>query len=187
VGVDWPTIVASVIVSAVVGAGVSWYTARHVAGREEQGKSAVEARRAIRQIVGPELTKVRQYQAHAAGSMGRDDDGEAIHAGDLGLCARLLLASDGLPRWRRLLVRRRLRQLFGPNMVALCDVHGETAADPSAAIGLLLNRQLMGLQLPDARLPQPDRGQFDQALRCPPNSPRVSELIRSLERLARSR
>jgi hypothetical protein len=160
-----------------------------VVGRQERGRSAVEARRQIREIVGPELTRVRQYQARALASVGRDDDEDrnSIHTSDVVLCARLLNASVQLPWWRQLLVTRRLRKLFGPNTVGLCRTHGKQAEDPKGVMGVLINRQAMGSRYSDENLPQPDKGSFDQALRCPPNSKAVAELVRSLSLLSRGR
>ncbi|EHB53785.1 hypothetical protein MycrhDRAFT_4248 [Mycolicibacterium rhodesiae JS60] len=187
--VDWATVATSIVtagtVSALVGGAVSWFTARHVAGRQERGRSVVEARRRVRELVDPVLTRVRQYQARALASMGRDEE-QGLHADDVGLCARVINASADLPWWRRQLVMRRLRELFGRNTVELCGIHGREAENPQFIVSLLIQRQAMGLLHPEHQLPQPDRGFFDQALRCAPTSPEVSQLIRSLGRLSRA-
>ncbi|OPX10921.1 hypothetical protein B1790_09770 [Mycobacterium sp. AT1] len=153
--------------------------------RQERGRSAVEARREVRKIVDPELTKVRQYRAHAMASVGREDEG--IHSGDLTFCGRVLTASRDLGWWRRRWVHRRLQKLFGSNTVHLCEVHGQDADDPGMAMAVMLQRQAMQLMHPDRHLPQPDTGEFDLALRHPPGSDDVARLVRSLERLASCR
>lgn len=119
-------------------------------------------------------------------SVGRDDDDNSLHVDDLGFCARVLNAAEDLPWWRRSLVVRRLRVLFGKNTVDLCFIHGEQAEDPQMAMTLVLQRQARGLFRPDEGLPQPDRGAFDRALRCPPNSKPVADLVRSLTSLSRA-
>ena len=171
--------------SAVVSGIVSVVTGRRLAGRQEAGRLTTQARRRMREIVGPELTKVRQYQSRSLASFGREEEEVALHQSDFELCARLLIASAELTWWRRLRFRRRLRKLFGRNTVELCEIHGQGAVTIST--GVVLQRQAMAVAHPEYELPQPDRGQFDRALRRPPDSREISKLIRSLGRLAKSR
>lgn len=191
---DWTTILftagtVSVVVSGIVSGLVSWFAARHVAGRQERGRSAAQARVMVRDIVEAKLTLVRQYQARAMGSAGRlEEDGKTtFHPVDVQFCARVLNATADLPGWRRKLVTRRLRKLFGKNSVELCHIHGKQLDDPKMVTGVVLQRQAMGVMHPAEELPQPDRGSFDKALRCPPASKEVATLIRELERLSRAR
>jgi hypothetical protein len=183
VPVDWVSVAASGAAGAFAGAVVSWIAAPHLVGRQERGRSMSDVRNNIRELVTPELTKARKYQGHALASHGRDREG--IHTGDITFCGQVLTASLGLARWRRITVKRRLTKLFGPNTVALCEVHGATADDPQAALPILLNRQLTASRHPD--IPQPDTGEFDKALRQQPDSKEVDKLIRSLSQLAESR
>ena len=183
--VDWPTIFASAAAGAVSGGLISWLTAPHLKSREARGAARVEARAAIAKIISPEVTKVRQYQARARSSMGRDPDEFQIHSGDITLCAKLIQAAEGLSRCRRFLVRRRVRSLFGSVTVEMCEVHGEYANNPEASIGILLNRQINASR--DSRFGQPDRGEFDRALRCAPDSPEVDRLLKSLRVLSACR
>ncbi|WP_346408332.1 hypothetical protein [Mycolicibacterium cosmeticum] len=182
---DWPNIVTSAVVGAVSGGLISWLTAPHLKSREARGAARSQARAAIAKITTSEITKVRQYQDHARSSMGRDPDEFQVHSGDVTLCANLMNAAEGLPRWRRYLVRRRLRKLFGPVTVEMCEVHGEYAGNPEASLGILLNRQFNASK--DARFSHPDRGEFDRGLRCSPDSREVSNLLKSLGRLRSGR
>lgn len=129
---------------------------------------------------------MRQYQAHAYGSLGRDPEENTIHGGDIVLCSQVLSAASKLNWLRRRLVVRRLTQLFGSTAVELCGVHGESASDPQAVIGILLNRQANALKNPQ-RFSQPDKGEFDQALRCDPDSVQIADLVRSLNSLKECR
>jgi len=91
-----------------------------------------------------------------------------------------------LPWWRRKHVGRRLRKLFGANTVELCEVNGQDAASERESMALTMQRHILGVANPEHGLPQPDRGQFDSALRQLPESPEVRSLVRSLNRLAKS-
>jgi hypothetical protein len=68
VGRDWPTIISSGGVGAAAGGVVSWLTARQIVTRQERGRSAVEARQQVRNLVDPVLTDVRQYSTFAVSS-----------------------------------------------------------------------------------------------------------------------
>ena len=179
------TVLASAVSGALAGGAVSWLAAPQLVGRQQRGAARSEARTHIKALVSPELTHVRQYRQHARGSMARDPEGKDFHTDDLILCATILAKTTDLPRWRRWAVKRRLRTLFGTNTVALCETHGEDAANPQASIGIVLNRQYMAAQHP--ALHPPDRGLFDRALRCPPDSPELVALERSLVHLANCR
>lgn len=183
---DLGSALASGVTGAAAGGLVSWLAAPHTANRQERGRVRSEARQTIRSIVGPILTNVRQYQAHAYGSMRRDPEESEIHAADVALCAWILGASAKLSWGRRHLVVRRVKQLFGSSTVELCGVHGESASDPRAVIGILLNRQVNAMRNPQ-RFSQPDKGEFDQALRCDPDSKQVADLVRRLSKLKKCR
>jgi hypothetical protein len=109
----WGSTAASALTGAGAGGLVSWLAAPYTANRQERGRTRSEARQAMRSTVGPILTNVRQYQAHAFGSMGRDPEETEIHADDIALCSRILSASSGLSRWHRRRVVRRVTRLFG--------------------------------------------------------------------------
>lgn len=184
VGIEWPSLVASGTLSAVISGIVSVVTARRAAGHQEAGRLAAQARRRMRELVGPELTKVRQYQSRSLASFGRSQEEVALHQSDFEFCARLLIASAELTWWRQRCVRRRLRKLFGANTVELCGIHGQDAV--SVATGIVLQRQAMALAHPEFGLKQPDWGRFDLALRRALDSREISKLISSLDRLAKS-
>lgn len=183
---DWGSTIASGVTGAAAGALVSWLAAPHTANRQERGRVRSEARESIRSIVGPILTNVRQYQAHAYGSMARDPEENTIHGGDIALCSQVLSASSRLSWWRRRLVVRRVTRLFGSITVELCGVHGESASDPRAVVGILINRQANWLKNPE-RFSPPDKGEFDQALRCDPDSKPIADLVHSLSKLKECR
>jgi hypothetical protein len=143
VSIDWSSVVVSAGVSALLSGVISVAAARHVVERQEAGRSAAQARRQIGTIVGPELTKVRQYQSRALASLGRDAAERVLVADDVLLCGRVLVSSANLGLARRRLVRRRLRKLFGAGMVDLCAAHGQEAATPggSKALWFFSDRQ----------------------------------------------
>jgi hypothetical protein len=186
VAVDFVTVAASAATGAIAGGLVSWIAAPHVAGRQQRGQRRSDALRRISELVAPALTDVRQYQDHARGNLMRDNEKNSLHSSDITLCSQLLSASGDLPRWRRVIVKRRLVRLFGPATVDICAVHGDFGNNGEAALGILLNRQLNAVKNPD-RFKQPDRGEFDRALRCDPDAKEVAALITSLHRLKNAR
>jgi len=187
VGIEWVSVIVSTGVSALISGVVSVVTARHIVEQQETGRSAAEARRQIAAIVEPQLTKARQYQSRALASLGRDPTEHVLNADDVLLCGRILVTSANLGRWRRRLVRRRLRNLFGDETVNLCATHGQDATNYRGAAAMVLQRQAMALMHPEHKLAVPNIGQFDRALRRPPDSKEVSDLIESLTRLAQCR
>jgi hypothetical protein len=64
----------------------------------------------------------------------------------------------------------------------MCGIHGESSSDPQAVMGILMNRGVNAIKSPH-RFSQPDKGEFDQALRCPPDSKPIADLVRSLGKL----
>ncbi len=183
---DWESTLASGVTGAAAGGLVSWLAAPHTASRQERGRARSEARETIRSIVGPILTNLRQYQDHARGSMARDPEENTINTDDVALCSMILSTSGRLSWWRRWLVVRRVTRLFGSTTVQLCRVHGESANDARAVVGILLNRQYNAIKNPQ-RFSQPDKGQFDQALRCDPESQAITDLVESLSKLRECR
>lgn len=180
------TVLSSGFLGAISGAVVSWLIAPQLVGRQQRAEARINARKQIATIVGVTLTEVRQYRGRAYGSMGRGgEEKPVLHTDDILLAARILVESNNLGWWRRQAVKRRLERLFGKNTLALCEMHGEKATDAKSMVGFVLNRQYMATQHPEVGLP--DRGQFDLALRCPPESAEVQKLERSLKRLAANR
>lgn len=185
--IEWGVVITSGVVSAVVGGGVSFVTARYVGEREEQGKSRAAARRAVSDAVTPALRKVQKYRFRSLSSFGRDPDGQSMHMDDVHLCAEILSTSVDLGVIRRWLVRRRLKRLFGKGTLRACEVHGFEAANALSATAVALFGPFQAAKYPGEDLPQLDRGLFDAALRKPPPDEKVKDLIQELEKLARCR
>jgi hypothetical protein len=53
-------------------------------------------------------------------------------------------------------------------------------------VGIFLNRQMNTVKNPE-RFKHPDRGEYDQALKCEPDSKEVATLINSLSKLKNCR
>lgn len=187
--IGWESVITAGVVSAVVGGGVSWLTARRLAVKKIRAEKAEVAREQISAVVGPLLQEIRQYQHHSRSTAGRDRNVQrpAVHLGDVTKCARLLIAAEGLPWLRRRLVRRRCARLFGKGTVATCDVHGGDAADQLKATGVALSAAHAAKTFPGEGIPQCDTGLLDAGLRSQPNSAAVSKLVIELTRLHRAR
>ncbi|BBY19030.1 hypothetical protein [Mycolicibacterium litorale] len=184
--IDTWTTLASAGAGALAGAIASWVAAPHVAGRQQRGANKLNAREQINERAGRLLSDVRKYQAHARSSMSRDDDRNLFHTDDITVCGAFLTSAEQLGVVRKKLVRRRLVELYGPETVELCELHGDTDEDPNTSLFMVLNRQHNHLKNPE-RFRHPDRGLVDQALRREPESPEVERLIKSLSRLKKSR
>jgi hypothetical protein len=130
------TFVTSVAGSLVV----AWIGVRYFTGAKINAERADAARRELRILVAPWLSSAR---ARAEGR-GRNLQRElrVAHADD-GVCALAVLriAAD-LPWWRRVLVRRRCRAVFGEEWFKLADERVDTAPGDGNAADYMLTRAL---------------------------------------------
>lgn len=157
-----------------------------VAGHQERGKQRFQARREVRDIVTERLQDVVWYQhgigqlreEAAAGHAAAENGRRTIFGSDEVFAAKVLRASDGLPWWRRRLIRRRLRRLFGEGTVWVASLNRTGEAQESFGLGIALwkERSERGLD-----------GQYRRALLKGSDSKDVQRLVRRLRRLAESR
>jgi hypothetical protein len=187
VGINWSTVITAGLVSAVVSGVISVLTSRYVAGRQEQGKSAVAARKQMRDLIEPVLTQVRWYKTSGGDEPPRDPHSKETDEFDVELCAKMLIASRDLPPLRRKLVKRRLEKLYGPRTVSLCELESDHAVNPDETWLAIARYRIHHSSESLAAQTLPDRGQLGHGRECTPNSRKIPKLIRSLERLSRSR
>lgn len=113
-----PPDVSTVITSAGLSAVVAVFTAGTVARRKERADRDLAARKAVREAVRPVRQEVARWgrQGHTRREPDLADytDPETVSA--------VLAAMPDLPAWRRRLMRRRLRRLFGALWVEHLEV-----------------------------------------------------------------
>jgi hypothetical protein len=189
-GIDWSAVVTSGLVSAIVSGVISVLLSRYVAGRQEEGKLAAAARKQIREVVDPILTEARFYKSSRVDqtppSSRSKADEEKSDRFDVESCAKVLMASRDLPLFQRNLVKRRLRKLYGPKTVTLCDVESVYAVNPDETDLAIARWQLHHSKDWTGNAERlPDRGLLERARGSAPTSREISRLLRSLERLRR--
>ena len=104
-----PPDVSTVLASSGLSAVVAVFTAGTVARRKDRADRDLTARRAVREAVRPVRQEVVRWERQ--GSSDRKP-GLAVPA-DPEAVSAVLDALPDLPAWRRWLIRRRLRRLFG--------------------------------------------------------------------------
>lgn len=108
---DWSTLFASAGVSAVVGAVVSLMAASQLTVRSARAERREAARLAVAAAVEPLRVALARYQYLSPREAKRTN--EQSHLDDHAKAVRVLRAAGELPWWRRRLVERRCRMVFG--------------------------------------------------------------------------
>lgn len=109
--VDWSTLLASAGVSAVVGAVVSLLTVSQATVRRARAERREAARRAVSAAVSPVLDEVARYEYLRPPEPKRTL--EQSHMDDHARLVIVRRAAADLPAWRRWLIDRRCRRVFG--------------------------------------------------------------------------
>lgn len=109
--VDWSTLLASAGVSAVVGAVVSLLAVSQTTVRRAKAERADASRLAVRECVAPLLAELARYQY--VGLERAKREAETSHMDDHAHVVAIRSAAADLPGWRRWLVDRRCRRVFG--------------------------------------------------------------------------
>lgn len=121
---DVPTLLASAAISAVVGTLVSLVAVSQVTVGKLRAERAEEARRSIRAFLLQLNRDVLAYQAGDAPNLQRDPT--TAHIQDAEDAATILEAAQDLPRWPRLVLRRRVYRIYGREFSALADRYSST-------------------------------------------------------------
>lgn len=177
---DLPT----VLVSAGLSGAVSWVIARQVAIRQTRAGSEESARRALRDLVAPEVRRLRLF----ARGLGSGRESRQGRTEDATFAAKVLATADDLSGWRRWLVRRRVRRLVGPVWWDIANL--SPPEDDAAAFHVTLGLQLVAVR--DERQGRAversgDLGRLHRAYCEPHDEVLVEQVLRDLVRLAAGR
>src|SRR5687768_8138741 len=112
---DWPTFVVSAGVSAVV----SWFTVRALTVRKARTELAEAARLSVKEVVQPLLSELGRYEYIRLPKAKRNGVLAALE--DHTQVVQVRSAAEGLRWWRRALVKRRCRRVFGRYWVDLAE------------------------------------------------------------------
>lgn len=182
---DVPTILVSAGVSAVVGALVSLAAVSQVTIRRSRAERAEAARRAVRAMVGPLLLDVRRYRAEMSAGLQREQD--TGQGEDYVTVSRLLTVAADLSCWRRTLVLRRSRRIFGRAWTDLAELSPADPSSPGSLFAPILQAQYRAARLGAVTESRPPPGLLHRAFCQPPNGALLPRLDRELRRLAASR
>ncbi|MFS0851996.1 hypothetical protein [Microbacterium sp. 179-I 3D4 NHS] len=119
---------------------VSYIGVRYFTGEKIRAERADLARRELRKTVAPWLRSAQERASGRGRSLQREAQTSDAEDGVSAL-AVLRLAED-LPRWRRALVRRRCRIIFGSEWSALADEQIHISTDPKTDADRLVTRAL---------------------------------------------
>lgn len=178
---DVSTLLASAAVSAVVGTLVSVAAVSQVTVRRARAERADAARRAVVGIVSPLRVDIGKYRARMLPGLGREP--QTAQMADYETVSRVLAAAADLPGWRRRLVLRRCRRVFGRYWTDLAEL---SPADPSSLgsiVAPVLVAEYQRLKA-GADLSGRTDGLMHRALCCPPEDGMVGDLARELAQLA---
>lgn len=185
---DWFTFFASLIGSlAVAYIGVRYFTGSRIrAERAEHGKQR------IRLAANALIRDANSYQQRWQTALHRD---EATLSSDGAHALRFLRMAVDLPWWRRKLITRRCRRVFGKRWTYEASLRGEgmTVSDDDTAVmflrALMESHEGTGTHIVGTGTPIVTfrDGLMQRAYETEPPSPLVAQLIRELTRLSRAR
>jgi hypothetical protein len=171
-----PPDVSTLLTSAGVSAVVAVFTAGTVARRKDRADRDLAARRAVREAVRPVRQEVARWDRQGASNrkprLAVPADPEAVSA--------VLDALPDLPAWRRWLVQRRLRRLFGTLWIEHLEV---LPYNPETTMLSALLRQERD-EGPTGRARLLTDGQIHRTLAGTPWGLSARDLDRQLRRLA---
>jgi hypothetical protein len=182
---DSSQLVASAGISAVVSAVVSLLSVRAVTVQQARAAQAEAARRAVRQAVAPLLDELARYE-YLTDRPEPKRTSERSHMDDHAAVVRIRSAAAELPAWRRALVDRRCRRVFGYYWTDLARDYPSASNDPGAgSVGAWFASSVRGVH------PTAGRGPLDGLLHrayCqPPGDALLKDLRRELHRLSAAR
>ncbi len=181
--VDWLTLIASAGVSPVVGAVVSLVAVSQVTVRRARAERREAARLAVAAVVKPLQLELARYTYAAGQRTSSKRDNEAAHMDDHRHVVAILGAAPDLPAWRRRLVDRRCRRVFGAYW---CDLARDYPSAGETGGGSLTAWLASSMQ-DHHGAEDPRSSHLHRAYATPPGSPVQDELRRELRRLAAAR
>lgn len=177
-GVDWSTVLASAGVSAVVGAVVSLLTVSQTTVRRARAERRETARLAVADTAAPLVRELTRYRFQRENGKPRRDNANA-HLDDLGKVMALRKAAANLSWWRRWLVDRRCRRVFGDYWADLArDYPSDRPAGESEFSTWL------AASMSDRHRGDPRESLIHRTYAAPPADPLAGKLARELRLLA---
>lgn len=171
---------ASAGVSAVVGAVVSLLAVSQTTVRQRRAERREAARLNLRQTVGALLDELARYQYQAGRPAPKRDDQHA-HPEDHAAVVAIRAAAEDLPAWRRALIDRRSRRVFGAYWTDLARDYPSQLDGGSGSFTAQLAAHFHG------RGGDPLDSLIHRAYAHPPGHPTQTDLRRELRRLAAAR
>jgi hypothetical protein len=182
---DWGTAFATAGISALVSVVVSLLSVATVTVRQERAKRREQARLALEAAVVPLRDRLARYRYTVAReTAARQPEGPA-HLSDLEDLITVWRATSGLPAWRRFLVERRLRKIYGNGMVDLVRDYPTAPSESAsnASLTAFFASSVSGVEPKD----QPTASLIHRTYSQPPSAGRGKPLTRHLSLLARAR
>lgn len=171
---DWSTLVASGGVSAVVGVVVSLVAVSQMTKKQARAERADAARQEVAAKAGLLLAELARYEFVRSDEPKRSR--ARAHLDDRIKASEIILAAAPLPWWRRSLVERRVRRVFGDYWTSLAIDYPSTDASDTGSFAAFLAssiREANGDQRP---------GQFDGLMQRAYSTRAGDPLLRVLRR-----
>lgn len=183
---DWSTVFLSAGVSALVGTLVSLSAVHQTTVRKARAERADAARLAVRDLVAPILGELRRYEYVSPAEPARTPN--RIHSEDHVRVSSILQTASNLPPWRRRLVERRCRRVFGEYWTDLAIEYpggGANDANPMTAWIVRSAKDQDGFATTTERGPL--KALMQRAYSERAGHPLLADLRRELRRLAACR
>jgi len=133
--VDWPTLLVSAGISAALSVVVSLLAVPHTVARTERAKRRDAAKVALREAVEPLQDHLSRYRFNPDAPSGRRVD--VLMPEDLGNVQRVLKIIGPLPWLRRLVIKRRMRRIWGRSLVQQAVEYPTSPTEEGAFLSLL--------------------------------------------------
>lgn len=173
---------ASTGVSAVVGAVVSLLAVSQTTVRRARAERREAARLAVRERVAPLLAELARYEYLRPPEPRRS--AERSHMDDHAAVMSIRRAAADLPPWRRWLVDRRCRRVFGAYWTDLARDYPSAKSEGNESFSAWFAASVRDRREGD---PSPLDGLMQRAYSESPGHPMLRELRRELRRLAAAR
>jgi hypothetical protein len=181
---DWSTAIATAGISATVSVVVSLLSVATVTVRQERAKRREAARLAFEAAVLPLRDRLARYRYTAARETAQREPEGPAHLSDLEDLIIIWRATDGLPSWRRFLIERRLRFIYGNGLVDLVrDYPSASESASDATMSSFFAASVSGVEPPD----QPTASLLHRTYSQPPSARKGKALAKHLSLLAKGR
>jgi hypothetical protein len=183
--VDWSTIVVSAVISAALGVLVAFVTASLITVRQARARRREDARQELAQIAAEMRLTLSQYRALQDRARPHDDERARLpkqpNTADQLAAGRVLQAASGLGWFRRWLVKRRCRRIFGRFWTDRAELF--LAADSEVSVGPAVFAGLNHHPFRSGNAAAAVSQRLHRAYAAPPRDPLQAELDRELRRL----